>query len=158
MSSMADIVRDLNQCSLFKGVLESDLEKISDLCEGETYKKGCRLFDDSDPADTLFLIRTGIVTIHLFSITPAYDITITKLFAGDVLGEFSLLKNKTRQTAATSLEEVEVWKIDTAKLKELIVGDSELGFVIMSNLSDIMSERIKARNRRILNMTRSSLF
>ena len=113
-----EILLDLERSALFRGAAAGDIRGISEFCTARVYKKGERIFEDNDPGGRLFLIKTGIVTIHLFSITPAYDITITRLYAGEILGEHSILENSGRSTAATCMEEAELIEIPMDKLKE----------------------------------------
>jgi CRP-like cAMP-binding protein len=158
MSDFTDKEREISRFYLFAGLEPAAIRAIAGLVEERTYAKGTKIFDDHDPSGEVYLLRTGIVSIHLFSITPAYDITISRLYAGDVLGEFALAEDPQRSAAATCMEEVQAYVLRVGPVRAYFDQNPAVGYRVMSNLANIMAGRVKHMNRRLLNLTRASLF
>jgi CRP/FNR family transcriptional regulator len=151
-------INDISDFSLFDDVATEHLDQIAAFAREEQYGKGEKIFDDHDLSEQIYLIKTGTVRIHLFSITPAYDITISRLHAGDILGEFALVESTDRSAAASCLEPVELYNIPIKELTKYLETHPEIGYQVMKNLGLIIANRVKQMNRRLLNLTRSSLF
>jgi len=155
---MHDLIREFSTFPLFEGLPENSMLPFVKMADMVTFGRGVRIFDDAEPADTVYLLRTGIVAIHVFSIVPAYDITLSRLYAGDVLGEFALVEGPLRSAAATCIEEVEAIAIPVADLLAHLDENPVTGYLVMKNLGRLVAGRVKSMNRRMLNLTRSSLF
>jgi CRP/FNR family cyclic AMP-dependent transcriptional regulator len=49
---------------LFKGLSDQELEQTSEIVESEAYPAGDDVFNETDPAQALYIIRHGSVRIH----------------------------------------------------------------------------------------------
>ena len=64
----------------------------------------------------------------------------------DVFGEMSLLRSRRRSAQVSAYSDLALRKVDQKKLFQLFVYNPRLGYIIMRNLSAILSDRIMEMN------------
>src|SRR6185437_12225508 len=98
----------LKQNRLFEDVPGGDVEASASLFTMKTFARKAAIFDQSDPARTVYMVKTGAVRIA--RITPdGKEVTVAVLGPGDIFGEESLFEGsregRPRTTFAVALEE-----------------------------------------------------
>lgn len=76
---------------LFREVPDEEVQKIRALCTDKAYAAGTSVFCEGDPADALFIVRTGLVKLVSVSEKGTYSI-LHILRRGNVFGELILSK------------------------------------------------------------------
>ena len=76
----------------------------------KTFEPNHTIFDEGDPADTVFILRSGAVEIRIGTLGE-HPRTLTKIKVGDVFGELALLENRSHGAAAIALEKSEVLEV-----------------------------------------------
>ncbi|MFH0794956.1 MAG: cyclic nucleotide-binding domain-containing protein [bacterium] len=149
----------LLQClSVFEGLDSVELKEIENLCSKVGYAKGEKIFDDLSPGNDLYIILNGEVVIQLESITPNYEISITKIGAGQILGELALIDSEPRSASAICSLTTQALRLNGSALTALFEKEHHIGYVVMRNIATIICERIRRTNRRLLNALRCRLF
>lgn len=136
----------LKACPLFSELEDEAVQKIIPLCREESYPKGAVIFTEGSRADTLFLLAKGEVTLR-YEICPqpdgCQDTTIPVERAGAVIGWSSLVKPRRLTASAHCLSDVQLIAIDGEALNDLLERDSHIGFVVMKQLAEVISERLR---------------
>jgi CRP-like cAMP-binding protein len=73
-------------------------------------EKGEILFSQTDPADTVYIVRSGCIAIFLATL-EGRELVINEMHRGDCFGELSLITDQPRSTGALARESSEVISI-----------------------------------------------
>ena len=143
-----DIEQTLAGCELFKGLNESEIKNIADICRVATYEREDLIYRQGDFGEHLYVIARGQVVLErsVDMGTRKGQIVIATLGKGRVFGCWSTLLNEPHimmlrticQTPATILE------LEGAKLRNLMTRDRRFGFRVMEKLCLLLRERIQS--------------
>lgn len=113
----------------------------------KTFEPNHTIFAEGDPADTVFILRSGAVEIRIGTLGE-HPRTLTKIKVGDVFGELALLENRSHGAAAIALEKSEVLEVPREEfIKRLNASDPVMKTVVnhlVSRLREMTSD-IKTR-------------
>jgi CRP-like cAMP-binding protein len=108
-----------------------------------SYPKGTVLFEEGQPGDRMFVIRSGKVQIA--KQVGSDQIVIAVLGPGESVGEMAILDGQPRSATATVLEDAVLVELDGATFETLIHESGEIAVRIMRKLS----QRLRDANRQI---------
>lgn len=141
----------LHSIELFKDLKKSEIEKITPIVEGKTFKPGQVLFEDGSDRDKIFLIHKG--NVQLYKSTPlGEEIKITTFGKHDFISEASIVDNSPHSTSARSIDTADIFVINSDKLKNILKEDGAIAIKIFSNVSGIISRRMTHSNTRLINV------
>ena len=133
----------LQDCYLFEGLSELQLHRLSEICREKQFQKDQWLFYEGQTADQLFLLKDGEVEL-LTKIGDITELPITILrSSGNCFGTAALVAPHLYSLSARCTENSSVIVIKRADLERLSRKDYELGFTIMSNMSQYLLKRVK---------------
>lgn len=147
---MADDIQSfLFEADLFSELDGEELQKIADLAEAKTREGGTYLFREGDEAESLYVIKEGLVEIQIDSGSGEDPTPITTLGPQEVLGELSLYGNPTRSASAYIPEgtETTLLELDQGKLKELLEANGDLGVKVLTKIVQNISRRLRQLDR-----------
>lgn len=142
MRSRTAYVTELTVVQLLDRLTEEQKQKILNLGVREVYETGTIICRENDEAKNLYLLEQGTVAVEIES-SPVMRIPVCTISKGGIFGWSCLVPPHRLTASVTSLEKSEALSIDGAKLRELCIQDSTLGFTIMQNISQIVSSRLK---------------
>lgn len=100
----AQLQQSLAEIPLFACLPEQQLADLVRACRRRQLPKGSILFFQDDPADGLYVVRSGSVTIHVVG-SDGRELIIGEMRPGDYFGELALITGRPRSTnASTSLK------------------------------------------------------
>lgn len=143
---------DILQFKIFEGLTLEELEAVFDVSREMSYKSGDVILEESSyGADAdFFVIMNGNVKVELQASQKQSDSKISKRLAvlksGDVFGEMGLLRSRRRSAKVSAYSDLDVLKVSQKKLFQLFVNNPRLGYLVMRNLSAILSDRIMDMN------------
>lgn len=123
---------------LFDGASRSALEQLADSISTEHVQPGAVLVRQGDPADDLFLIRSGTFTVD------DDGVVINAMRPGDWFGEIGLLKRSPRTATVTADSAAELWRIPGGVFLEALAAVA----MEPGELLETMTERL-ARSARV---------
>jgi CRP/FNR family transcriptional regulator, cyclic AMP receptor protein len=91
----------LGSLPLFSGLSETRLAALAQECRLKQVPRGACLFLQGDPADALFVVRSGSFAILLSSL-DGRELVINEMRPGDCFGELGLLTGLSRSTNAVA--------------------------------------------------------
>jgi CRP-like cAMP-binding protein len=100
-SRTGSIVEFLGSLPLFAGLSGTRLDALAQKCHLKRVPRGCNLFFQGDPADALYVVRSGSFAIVLSS-PDGRELVINEMRYGDCFGELGLLTGHSRSTAAVA--------------------------------------------------------
>jgi len=134
----------LKSFSLFSGLSQTELAGIAKLCREQTYMSGSVIFTIGGSATDAYLLKTGKVDIQIEFKIYDYEImtTVYTVGKGEIFG-WSALVPPHRLTASARCEgKADVIMINGKELMEFLEKDRRIGYVVMKNLSALISSRL----------------
>ena len=107
---MAETMHALRDAPIFEGVSDRILSDFTISSRIRALEKGEILFSQTDPADTVYIVRTGCIAIFLATL-EGRELVINEMHRGDCFGELSLITDQPRSTGALARESSEVISI-----------------------------------------------
>ena len=138
----------LESCEFFKNLKKSEISKIAGLCQVNTYDSGEYVFRQGDYGEHLYVIVDGYAhlerTIDLGE--RKGSVVIEALGKGRVLGCWSNLLGIPHilMSSATCQKPTTVIAIKGVDLRQIMIGNTALGFNIMERLCFLLRDRIQA--------------
>ena len=137
-------VQDLKQFNLFAGLDESELGQIARFCSRRTYECAAVIFSPGVPAADIFMLegKNDAVQIEMDVFEGGPRTVIHTLQKGEVFGWAALVPPHQRTATARSVDRVTLVCLNGRDLIELMDKDHHMGYVVMKNLSGILSTRL----------------
>ena len=143
-----ELIHILESCEFFKKLGKIDISKIASLCQVDTYESGEYVFRQGDYGEHIYIIAQGYVHLER-SIdlgTRKGNVVIETLGKGRVLGCWSSLLDRPHILMASAIcqKPTTIITIKGTDLREIMIGNTELGFNIMESLCFLLRDRIQA--------------
>ena len=107
---MAETMQALRSAPIFVGVSDRILSDFIRSSRIRKLEKGEILFSQTDPANAVYVVRSGCVSIFLATL-EGRELVINEMHTGDCFGELSLITDQPRSTGALARESSEVISI-----------------------------------------------
>jgi CRP-like cAMP-binding protein len=119
----------LKKVSLFQEIPEEHLVSLAKLMQPVTLQEEKTLFDQGDPGDAMYLICQGSISVQV------HGVEVSRLEAGDCIGEMSLLDDMPRSASCIAAEKTDLLKI-TAQEVETLMKTTSVAFSVLRILTD----------------------
>jgi len=123
--SAGDAASFLRRLPLFAGVGEGALAALGRACTPRAIPRGSYVFLQSEPAESVYLVQSGVVSILLAS-ADGRELVINELRPGDCFGELGALTGRPRSASAMARTDSVLLAIPTQALREALAVDAEL--------------------------------
>ncbi len=120
---------------VFKEMTVEDLDKIRSLAVRRKYKEGVRIFSEGDPADYIYFIESGRISIFIQKFTVQEEIGV--LGPGEYFGEMAFFNKDRRTASAAALTDTVLLSVDKNAFLELVRTDK----TIASKINNILAKR-----------------
>jgi CRP/FNR family cyclic AMP-dependent transcriptional regulator len=142
MSKQATInAASLREMSLFRDLDAAQLQILSENLHSKTFPAGKTIINAEQPGEAVYLILNGTVKVHLEQ-SDGTDVLISILGSGDIIGEMSLLDNKTRSASVSTIEATNLLWMDRATFQQALHTTPQLTI----NLARILAKRLRHAN------------
>ncbi len=131
----------LAQNSLLQDLTEDEITAVLKLGETRDIAQGAVLFRKDTPADGIWLLESGVVSI----LTGEGDnaIRLATFGPGQFVGEMGFIDGKTRSATAWADSPVRALLLDTGAIAELLAHESEIALKITRNIARELSHRVR---------------
>jgi aspartate ammonia-lyase len=145
---LSDRILFISNIELFKGLSKEEIRVIAEESIEQNLAKGDLLFKENNPRHDIFLIVDGKVELYK---TTAFGEEQRITFFGryDFLGEGSLMEDSPHSTSARATDDTLVLKIN----KDLFKSSGSIALVILSNITRVVSRRMRYANSKAMNVT-----
>jgi CRP/FNR family transcriptional regulator, cyclic AMP receptor protein len=130
------------QSPVFDGLEPEQLQLIAGCAQIAAYARGDKLFRESAPADTFFLLRRGRIALTTH-VPGRGDVTIETLEPGEVIGWSWLFPPYRWHFDARVVEDAGVVAFDGACLRGKCDDDHALGYELMRRFAQVMIDRLQ---------------
>lgn len=127
---------------LFPGVPHEELWPLVAKAEMVRVDKEKRLFAEGDPADALYLIRSGMVKVSKRSADR--EIILAYLVAGNFFGEVALLSGSRRSATVSTIFPCELIKLARSDTEAFLAAHPELGDALLAKLEERRVDTLRA--------------
>ncbi len=143
----ANLSEYLHECELFRELSKQEVEHIASLGHLETYRAGENILSQGDFGENLYIIVEGTVVLE-----RSIDLGMRRgraviglLGQGRALGCWSALIGQphTLMSSAICRKPTKAVVIKGMALREMMLGDLELGFKVLERLCFILRDRIQ---------------
>ena len=137
-------IKELKKFGVFKGLEDSELEKIGEMCRVRTFGEGAVCFVQGKRAMELHLCRSGKVDIVLEITRPSgvMEVTLHTAMPGEIFGWSAVVGPHKYTASARCVEKTEDITIRGSQLLELFEQNHRTGYMVMRNLSSAVSHRL----------------
>ncbi len=133
----------LSSSFLFKGLSESQLNRLSDIAKEIQIPKTQWLFHEGNSADRVYILKKGAVEL-LTKINGDYELPIKIIRSkGDCFGTSALLPPHRYSISARCAKEAVLLEIRRADLERISKEDRALSCTLMTNLAQHLLEKLK---------------
>ncbi|UCD79529.1 MAG: cyclic nucleotide-binding domain-containing protein [Desulfobacterales bacterium] len=136
----------LQNVVVLKGLIDSQLARIEDQCREMEFRQNAKLFSEGDDASCLWIVKEGRVDLRfdLPDRPTSTKNTISSISEYMSFGWSSLVApHKYRLSAYCATKSCKVIQIEREALAALFKQDSKTGYVVMSNLVEVIGQRFR---------------
>ncbi len=133
----------LQSSALFAGLQETNLLRLANSGRFVRVPKGEYFFLQSDPSESIYLLRSGSVVVVLNG-ADGRELVISELGPGDCFGELSLLTNQQRSAGALAREASEALELSGRVFMAALDAEPRL----LRRLLEITAERLRTAHER----------
>ena len=135
----------IKRSGLFCGLDEREIDELAAVATITRHTCGSQVFKQGEPADAVYLVQNG--TIEVAVRTPGDDLLeLTRIQAGEVLGDTALLPDAKRMATATAATDVALATFNRHALQQFTLTNNTAGVKIYCQLGRLLSERIRKIN------------
>jgi CRP/FNR family cyclic AMP-dependent transcriptional regulator len=145
------VLQALKDIDFTKDLEPTQLERLASISTFVTFTEETTIFRESDTSDLVYLITEGEVSL-LTQVPGHGQVTILTIGPGQLLGWSSLFQPKKKTAGARTNMPTKAVAINALQLLELCQNDNTLGFRIMWNVADVISDRLRAARTQLLDM------
>src|SRR3972149_6282495 len=136
--SAPDLIPFLRSVPLFAGLSDRSLAALARAGRIQRLPKGKTLFNQTDPAEAVYVGRSGCVAL-LLSAADGRELVINEMRAGDCFGELALVTGQPRSTGAMAREASEVISIP----RQAFLAELEAEPKLMRQVLDSTARRLR---------------
>ncbi|MGW1024617.1 cyclic nucleotide-binding domain-containing protein [Streptomyces sp. NPDC002577] len=126
-------------------------DRLMAIAREVSFDSGERIFKEGDKADRFWIIQTGTVDLDLH-VPGRRAAVIESLHAGELLGWSSLIPPHHRHLGAEASSPVRAYEFDATVVRELCEQDPVFGRALMTHVSGLIANRLRAARLRLLNL------
>jgi CRP/FNR family cyclic AMP-dependent transcriptional regulator len=141
---------ELDGHAFLRGMADRHVAVLARACHLTVVRQGHRFFAEGDPANRLWLIRSGHVALDLHP--PGRQLIVETLGKGDLLGLSWLVPPYEWQFGATAVMETIAFELDAATVRASCDADPGLGYELLRRVMSAASSRLQAARIRMLDL------
>jgi CRP/FNR family transcriptional regulator len=128
---------------LFKGLTDSQLQRVVTIAKEIQLPKGQWLFQEGQAADKIYILSEGSVEF-LTKINGEYELPIKIVRSkGECMGTTALITPHIYSLSSRSTEDATLFEIKCNNLQNILEEDSAIGYTIIRNLAQHLLGRLK---------------
>jgi CRP/FNR family transcriptional regulator len=137
-----EIVSIFQDCPLFEGVSEADLDTIAAITVWKTFAKGDYLFHEGTPVHGFYIVHSGAVKVHRVSFAGKEQV-IRVYRANESFGEEALISDLGYAADASAVEHSQVLMTQKAEFLAVLRRQPELALCMLRSMSQHLSNLVE---------------
>lgn len=123
---------------LVVGLSDGDVQRVAELAELKIVKGGEQIVALGAKDPDLYIILDGIAMVYRQG-----GVVLGERGPGSVIGEIALVDDQPRSAYVLAKANLTYARLDGRKLRRFMYENKEVGFIMLSNLSRVMSMRLR---------------
>ncbi len=144
----------VSKIAIFGGFTDAQLKEIFKLLKKVSYNEGEFIFRQGDEPSSIYIIKSGEVKIVVDR--PDISLELMDFFAGDCLGETSVIGIQSHSVCAVTIKSTELIVLEKAALFSLFETDKELFGLLILNIARETARRLHKMDETMINYLLSS--
>ena len=132
----------LKKVPLFSSIPSAQVHELAGLCKVNTFAKGDLVCRQDEEGDTMFIIRSGVVSIH--DDHGKGERFLAELHRGDFFGEMALLSDTPRNATARVVLDAVIFSLSRDAFQAMLLRNKSMGLY----LSRVYARRISSMDDR----------
>jgi len=132
-----DLELFLSKIPLFSSIPLSQIHEMAQQFQYTSCKKGEVICHEGEPGDAMYIIRSGVVTIHARA--DDREMFLAELRRGDFFGEMALLSDSPRNATARVLLDAMIYYIRRHDFEELLMHNKSMGLYLSRYYARLMA-------------------
>jgi len=141
----AALLKLFHALPIFVGLTDPELGAIAQLSNQKLYPAGEAVFNDGDPGVEAYVVVRGGIDIFL----PGHTEAVARICSGQIFGELAFLDGQPRTAKAVAVEPTILLAIPRDAFDGLRTMEPRLGMVVMQNIAQDLSAKLRAVNQRL---------
>lgn len=129
---------------LVYGLTDDQLRSVSDLANERILVEGEMLCRQGESGGELFIVLDG-----RFCVQTSEGDELAEIGPNSVVGEMGLIESRPRSASVQALTDARVAAIRSSDLREEMVTDGHLGFLVLCNITRVLSERLRQADQKL---------
>lgn len=143
--------RRLKEISLFKGLSQEELERLSNMLSEEFYRKGDVIWEEGSPEQGLHIIDYGKVRVSRRTKEGDRQI-LAVLKDNNFYGELSLLDGRSHSASVEALEDTKVLVLQRADMDRLLKESPQTAYKIVREMTIAICEILRDMNDKFMRL------
>ena len=143
INEQMELAKTLSYNYVFRGLRREALYGLAATADIRVFDGGDILVRQFEHSDDLIVLLEGAARIKSFS-----GETVAEFGPGSILGEMSLIDNQPRSATVVACHKTVAAILSADVLRGMMNDDSEVKATIMTNLSKVLSRRLRSMNER----------
>jgi len=139
-------VSELKEFPFSNRFSDEQLNKMASIANEETYLAGTQMYQNGDPARSLFLIKEGKIVLFIDNYMgphkPPMQVTVDMITKGESMGWSAVVEPYAYTLGALCIDDTKVIAMDSVELRKLMEEDNNLGYKIMQVVAKLISSRL----------------
>jgi CRP-like cAMP-binding protein len=145
------VLRALQSMEILSELTSEQMEKLASIATRVTFSEGAIIFREGDISELVYLIEEGQVDLE--TKVPGHgQVLLLKIVPGQLLGWSSIFPPKRKTASARAAMATQTIAINAEKLNELLQEDHDLGFIVMWEVAEVISNRLAAARMQLLDV------
>ena len=146
-----DFIDGLRNIEFLEDIEDEYVELLATVSERVSFDEAAVIFREGDPAESVFLISSGSVSLEVCA--PALGCRrILTIEAGNLLGWSPVLGQSRFTSTARTLSATEAYKISASQILMLCEHDPRFGFAFMRRAALGLAKRLRAARLQVLDV------
>ena len=136
--------RSIQNNHLVYGLSDEELGRVAAMASERTYAAGDFLCRQGEVGDELFIVLEGRLSVQV-----GHHERLDEIGPGSVVGEMGLIEPRSRAASVVALEDARVAVIPKADLREELITDGNLGFIVLCNITRVLTDRLRQADEKL---------
>jgi CRP-like cAMP-binding protein len=146
----------LEQVPLFQGLNPVQVQLLRPLFTPVDRHTGSILFDQGDPAEYLYLVVVGEITIR-YKPDDGPVIMVARIRPGGVAGWSAALGNRVYTSGAICSDHTQMLRVRGRDLRKLCENYPDTGAIILDRLACIIAERLSHTHEQVIELLKQGM-
>ncbi|KXB05761.1 hypothetical protein AKJ49_00145 [candidate division MSBL1 archaeon SCGC-AAA382A03] len=139
MTISVDMLKEFTQ---FGNLSDQEIQIITKIAKKQTFPKKKKIFKEETPAENLYLLNRGKVSIRMCRGLAGAEIEVDTVTSGEIFG-WSAIVELEYTASAQAITDIETIMLPAEELCEIFEKNSNIGYQVMKVTTKVIARRLK---------------